>query len=63
MPPLPKRKVSYSRKRKRQAHKSQRAPATTACPNCGNAKLPHRACPTCGIYAGRQVAQPRQAAE
>ena len=63
MPPLPKRKISYSRKRKRQAHKSRKVPGTTVCPNCGNAKMPHRVCPTCGTYAGRQVIRARQAAE
>jgi large subunit ribosomal protein L32 len=27
----------------------------SACPNCGDPKLPHRACPTCGMYNGEQV--------
>jgi large subunit ribosomal protein L32 len=26
-----------------------------ACPNCGDPKLPHRVCPTCGMYNGEQV--------
>lgn len=25
------------------------------CPQCRSAKLPHRACPSCGFYKGRQV--------
>ena len=25
------------------------------CPNCGDVMLPHRACPACGYYKGRQV--------
>jgi large subunit ribosomal protein L32 len=25
------------------------------CPNCHEKKLPHRACPKCGYYKGREV--------
>ncbi|MFN3270481.1 MAG: 50S ribosomal protein L32 [Candidatus Kapaibacteriota bacterium] len=25
------------------------------CPQCGAAKLPHRACPECGYYNGRKI--------
>jgi len=25
------------------------------CPNCGNMKLRHHACPSCGYYRGRKV--------
>jgi len=25
------------------------------CPNCHEPKLPHRACPHCGMYKGREV--------
>jgi hypothetical protein len=28
-----------------------------ACPNCGDPKLPHRVCPTCGMYKGEQVVE------
>lgn len=55
MPPLPKRKLSRRRQGNRRAHKMPGALALTLCPNCQNPKLPHRACPTCGTYAGRQV--------
>jgi len=30
-------------------------PAAKPCPNCGERHLPHRVCPACGFYRGRQV--------
>jgi large subunit ribosomal protein L32 len=29
--------------------------ASVICANCGKSILPHRACPSCGYYKGRQV--------
>ncbi|MFB0566429.1 MAG: 50S ribosomal protein L32 [Candidatus Aminicenantaceae bacterium] len=51
----PKRRHSHSRKRKRRAHDFLTIPALSLCSNCGNPKLPHRVCPECGFYKGRQV--------
>jgi large subunit ribosomal protein L32 len=53
--PNPKRRHSPSRKGKRRAHDFLTLPAFALCSNCGNPKLPHRACPECGFYKGRQV--------
>lgn len=54
---VPKRKTSKARKRKRRTHQKAGAPATQACPRCGDPKLPHRVCPTCGHYRGMEVVQ------
>lgn len=54
---VPKKKVSKQRKRKRRTHYKAAAPALTPCPNCGDPKLPHRVCPTCGTYRGEQVVE------
>ena len=53
----PKRKHSKSRTRKRrsQYYGSLTQPEMMECANCGNTKLLHRACPSCGYYRGRQV--------
>ncbi len=52
---VPKRKTSKSRVRTRKrSHKIQTV-AVKGCPQCGEAHQPHRACPSCGYYKGRQV--------
>ncbi|MGQ9470929.1 MAG: 50S ribosomal protein L32 [Candidatus Aminicenantales bacterium] len=53
--PNPKRRHSPSRRGKRRSHHGLEMPAFALCPNCGNPKIPHRACPQCGWYRGRQV--------
>jgi large subunit ribosomal protein L32 len=52
---LPKHKTSKSRRDKRRTHKKLTAPNVSVCPKCGEAKLPHHACPNCGSYKGRTV--------
>jgi large subunit ribosomal protein L32 len=52
---VPKRRVSKQRKRKRRGqHRAEKAPVA-ACPHCKDPKLPHRVCPTCGMYRDKQV--------
>ncbi|KAB2961183.1 MAG: 50S ribosomal protein L32 [Candidatus Methylomirabilis oxygeniifera] len=53
--PLPKRRHSNTRSRTRRAHHALTAPSLSECPNCHERKLPHRACPACGYYRGREV--------
>ncbi|MFZ5571504.1 MAG: 50S ribosomal protein L32 [Thermodesulfobacteriota bacterium] len=50
---LPKRRCSKSRRDKRRTHKKTAAPNVSACQECGEAKQPHHACPSCGSYKGR----------
>lgn len=45
---LPVTKKSKMRKRTRRAHQALRRTQLIACPQCGQAKLPHRACGNCG---------------
>lgn len=52
---VPKRRQSQTRGRKRRAHDAIDLPNVTLCPECGEAKAPHRVCPSCGMYKGRQV--------
>jgi large subunit ribosomal protein L32 len=51
----PKRRHSQARTGKRRAHDALRPPNLAECPNCHEPKLPHRVCPHCGQYKGREV--------
>lgn len=52
---VPKRRTSSARRDKRRAqHRAPKA-RLNECPRCHSPRLPHRVCPTCGTYAGRQV--------
>lgn len=53
----PKRRHSKARRDKRRAHDALRRTGTSLCDNCGETKLPHRACPSCGHYRGREVVE------
>ncbi len=57
---VPKRKTSKARKRKRRSHHGLEVKSLTLCPKCGSPMMPHRACPECGYYKGRQVIQGNQ---
>ncbi|MCJ7680145.1 MAG: 50S ribosomal protein L32 [Candidatus Aminicenantes bacterium] len=53
----PKRRHSHARTAKRRANDAVEVPSLSLCSNCGSPKLPHRVCPECGYYKGRQVAE------
>lgn len=55
MAPLPKKKTPKSAQGKRRSHLHTRATALSECPRCHNARLPHRVCPSCGFYRGREA--------
>jgi large subunit ribosomal protein L32 len=53
---MPKKRHSNSRQGKRRfSNYRLSAVALGKCPQCGAPALPHRACPSCGTYKGRQV--------
>ncbi|MEM9291993.1 MAG: 50S ribosomal protein L32 [Acidobacteriota bacterium] len=58
--PNPKRRVSKARRDKRRAHDALKRPMAATCENCGEVKLPHRACAECGHYRGREVIEARE---
>jgi large subunit ribosomal protein L32 len=52
---VPKNKVSKARRDKRRANWKLTAPNLVECPQCKALKLPHRVCPSCGQYKGKEV--------
>ncbi|MBM4267019.1 MAG: 50S ribosomal protein L32 [Deltaproteobacteria bacterium] len=56
---VPKRRTSVTKKNKRRAHDALTSPALIRCPQCGEPRLRHRACPSCGVYRGRKVTEAR----
>ncbi|MCD6501191.1 MAG: 50S ribosomal protein L32 [Chloroflexi bacterium] len=52
---LPKHRGSKTRKAKRRTHQKATMPNVIECPHCKAPMLSHRACKSCGYYAGRSV--------
>ena len=52
---VPKRKTTPSRKGKRRSHHNLRKINPLKCPNCGEFKLPHHICWSCGYYDGKEI--------
>lgn len=52
---VPKKRTSSARRDRRRAHDSLSKPTLNECPQCHSPRMPHRVCPTCGTYAGREV--------
>lgn len=52
---VPKQRTSRSRRDRRRSHDALKPKSIVQCNNCGEMRLPHRACPNCGYYKGREV--------
>ncbi|MCB9741284.1 MAG: 50S ribosomal protein L32 [Alphaproteobacteria bacterium] len=53
---VPKKRTSKSRKRMRRAHDHIRySAAAVTCKDCGELRLRHHVCMSCGSYKGQQV--------
>ncbi|HEY4578989.1 MAG TPA: 50S ribosomal protein L32 [Savagea sp.] len=52
---VPKRRTSKKVKNQRRGHIKLSVPGMTECDNCGEMKLAHRICKSCGQYKGKEV--------
>jgi len=53
--PNPRRRHSKTRRDKRRTHDALRPPNPNECPHCHEPRMPHRVCPSCGYYGGKEV--------
>lgn len=58
--PNPKRRHSRARRDRRRTHDALETMSSSTCPNCGVPKMPHRVCPSCGYYRGKQTLRTEQ---
>jgi len=58
--PLPKRRHSKARGRKRRTHQALTARQLVPCRQCHQKNPSHTVCTNCGSYAGRVVAPPKK---
>lgn len=52
---VPKKKTSKSKRNMRRSHDSLTPAGMSVCPQCNEQKPPHRVCPSCGSYKGKDV--------
>lgn len=52
---VPKKKKSKSRRDMRRSHHALGTASYAECPNCGELKLPHHVCKSCGHYREREI--------
>ena len=52
---VPKKKTSKSKRDMRRSHDALTAPGLSLCSQCNEPKPPHRVCPSCGTYKGKEV--------
>jgi large subunit ribosomal protein L32 len=53
--PLPKRRHSRTRGRKRRTHWKLQPPTIVECGHCHQPKLSHHVCPNCGYYKDEEI--------
>jgi len=52
---VPKSKITRSKRGMRRAHDALKNINTEECKNCGELKLPHHICSSCGHYGSNEV--------
>jgi len=52
---VPKKRRTNASVKRRASHFALSRKNLSVCPKCKSEMIPHRACPSCGYYAGREV--------
>lgn len=59
---VPRNRHSNARKNSKRAHHAKVPKQLVLCKNCGTKRMPHRICPSCGVYNDRIVISQEAAA-
>ena len=60
----PKNRTSRTHRDQRRASSWRLSPPSLAeCPQCHGTKMPHRICPSCGYYRGREIVKQEKEAK
>ncbi len=54
---VPQVRTSKRKRNMRRSHHALKAPTLVTCSNCGAYTRPHRVCPQCGHFKGKEVLQ------
>ncbi|MGV8082686.1 MAG: 50S ribosomal protein L32 [Coriobacteriia bacterium] len=54
---VPKRKTGRAKTNSRRSSHTLESPANSLCPQCREPKMPHRVCPSCGYYNGKEIVE------
>ena len=57
---VPKQRKTKSRRDQRRMHIYLKKQEIATCANCGEEKMPHRACANCGFYNGKSMIKPKK---
>ncbi|MBR7159181.1 MAG: 50S ribosomal protein L32 [Alphaproteobacteria bacterium] len=60
---VPKKKTTPSRQGMRRSHHALASTNVAECPNCGEPKLSHHVCESCGYYDKKEVVSEKQTTE
>ena len=52
---VPKKKISSARGGSRRSHDALQSVSLSTCSSCQELRPPHRVCPKCGWYNGREI--------
>ncbi|MCA9789393.1 MAG: 50S ribosomal protein L32 [Cyanobacteria bacterium HKST-UBA06] len=55
--PVPKKRTGQSDQGHRRSNWRATVPTLTRCSNCGDMRLPHHMCTSCGYYKGKLVSE------
>ena len=58
---VPKKKTSKSKRNMRRSHHALNVTGLVECNNCGELKLPHHICNSCGQYNDREIIEAMEA--